>query len=49
MQATMAHFLRLYGLFAKCTLFKCHNHIVKTSILQKYLRIKIVNLNKNMY
>jgi hypothetical protein len=43
------HFLLLDGLFAKCTLFKCHEHIVKLSIRQKYLWIKSANLNKNIY
>jgi hypothetical protein len=49
LQAKVAHFLSLFGLFAKCTIFKCHKRIVKSSIWQKYLWIKIANLNKNIY
>jgi hypothetical protein len=49
MQVMVAHFLYLYGLFAKCTLFKCHKHIVKPLIGQKYLWINIANKNKNIY
>jgi len=48
MQASMAHFLHPYGLFTKYTLFKCHKHIVKSSISQRYLWNKISNLNKNI-
>jgi len=49
MHIKVAHFLSLSELFAKCTLFKWHKHIVESSIWQKYLWIKIVNLNKNIY
>jgi len=49
MHTKVVHFLSLYGLSAKSTLFKCHKCIVKTSIWQKYLWIKIANLNKNIY
>jgi len=48
-QTKVAHFLSLYVFFAKCTLFKCHKHIVKPSIWQQYLWIKIAKLNKNIY
>jgi hypothetical protein len=49
MQAMVAHFLQPYELSAECTLFKCHKCIVKSSIQQNYLWIKIANLNKNIY
>jgi hypothetical protein len=35
MQITMAHFLRPYGFSIECTLFQCHNCIVKSSIWKK--------------
>jgi hypothetical protein len=40
MQATMVHILHPYGLFAKCTLFKCHKCIVKSLIWQKNYGLK---------
>jgi hypothetical protein len=49
MQAMVAHFFHPYELFKECILFKCHKCIVKSSIWQKYLKVKIVNLNKNIY
>jgi hypothetical protein len=49
MQAMVVHFLRPYGVSIECILFKCHKHIVKSLIWQKYLWIMIVNLNKNIY
>jgi hypothetical protein len=49
MKATMIHFLGPYGLYVECIIFKWHKHIVKSSIWQKYLWIKIANLNKNNY
>jgi hypothetical protein len=49
MQPMVAHFLRPYGHFVKCILFKCYKHIIKSSIWQKYLWIKIAYLNKNIY
>jgi hypothetical protein len=49
MQATLAHFLHPYEFFARCILFKCHKCIAKSSIWQKYLKVKIINLNKNIY
>jgi hypothetical protein len=41
MQATIAHFLHPYGLFAKFILFKCHKCIVKSSIWQKHYGLKL--------
>jgi hypothetical protein len=49
LQAKVAHFLSLFRLFAKCTLFKCHKCTIKSLIWQNYLWIKIANLNKNIY
>jgi hypothetical protein len=49
MQAMVAHFLQPYGLFVECTIFKCNKRIIKSSIQQKYLWIKITNLNNNIY
>jgi hypothetical protein len=49
MHIKVAHFLSLYGFSTNCILFKCHIHIIKSSIWQKYLWIKIANLNKNIY
>jgi hypothetical protein len=43
------HFMHLYALSIKCIIFKWHKHIIKSSISQKYLWIKIANLNKNIY
>ncbi len=49
MHIKVVHFLFLSRVFANYTLFKCHKHIVKSSIWQKKLWIKIFNLNKNIY
>jgi hypothetical protein len=42
-------FWSLFDLSTKCILIKCHKCIVKSSIWQKYLEIKIFHLNKNIH
>ncbi len=37
----VTHFLHPYGLFAKCILFKCYKHIIKSSIWQKNYGLRL--------
>jgi len=43
----VVHFLHPYGLSTKCTLFKCHKHIVKSSIWQKNYVLRLPIWIKN--
>jgi hypothetical protein len=49
MHIKVVQFWSFFRLSEKSILFKCHKCIIKSSIWQKNLWLKIANLNKNIY